>query len=233
MELRSEKHLPKSRDYCRQCIRPAGHCYCAQIKKFDPKVQFVILIHPIEQRRQIATGRMAHLCLEQSTLIPGYNYTEDAQVNAILKNDSLYPVILFPGPTSINLSHLSSETRDGLFPKNKKLVVFVIDGTWNTARKTMHLSGNLKTLPRVCFSPTTPSEFRVRKQPTAECYSTIEAIHQTIELLGTEQGFDLESRHHDQLLNTFRWMVQAQLSTYASAPKLRRVKVDRYGNTVE
>lgn len=218
----------KVRTYCRRCVRPEAFCYCAQIRSVDPQIQFVVLIHPIEQRRQIATGRMAHLCLKDSILIPGDDYSHNAQVNRLIADPENFPVILFPGPTATDLNHLSEEVKDELFPKDKKLVIFVIDGTWHTARKTMRLSENLKNLPRICFTPSRPSRFRVRRQPSPECYSTIEAIHQTIELIGPMRGFDLSSREHDHLLHTFNWMVESQLATYQKEPTLRRVRAVRH-----
>ena len=69
----------------------------------------------------------------------------------------------------------------------------------------MHLSKNLKNLPQICFTPERLSTFRVRKQPAPECVSTIEAIHQCIELLGTE------NREHDKLLEVFDQLVEQQL----------------------
>lgn len=98
-----------------------------------------------------------------------------------------------------------------MFNPSKKLRVFVIDGTWATAKKMVRLSTNLHTLPRICFSSDQPSTFRVRKQPRAGCFSTIEAIHHTIELLGEQNGFDLQSGKHHNLLTVFDSMVETQL----------------------
>jgi DTW domain-containing protein YfiP len=76
---------------------------------------------------------------------------------------------------------------------------------------------NLKTLPRICFTPVTPSQFQVRKQPKPFCYSTIEAIHHTIELLGPSFGFDLASRAHDNMLEVFDSMVDQHIALNAKA----------------
>jgi len=103
------------------------------------------------------------------------------------------------------------EERSALFPKNKKLTIFVIDGTWLTAKKMIKHSHNINQLPRIAFTPVRPSTFRVRKQPHENCLSTIEAIHHTIELLGPTQGFDVNSRKHDHLLDAFDSMVELQL----------------------
>nr|BFD61075.1 hypothetical protein CKG001_31820 [Bdellovibrio sp. CKG001] len=199
------------RQHCPVCIQPLKGCYCPHIQRFDPHISFVILIHPIEMRRRIATGRMSYLCLENSYLISGQDYSDNELVNALICDSDRHCVILYPGPDSQNLSLMSEGQRTDLVPAGKKLTVFVIDGTWATAKKMMRESQNLKTLPQVCFSPTKPSSFRVRKQPADFCYSTIEAIHQTIEILGHSRGFKTARRQHDNLLEVFDLLVERQL----------------------
>ena len=202
---------PQYRNLCIQCLQPEFSCYCCHIQKFDPKIKFVILIHPIEMKRRIATGRMSHLCLENSELIMGQDYSNNHQVNKILNNPAYQASVLYPGPTALNLSEVENEKKFNYFPAGKTPVVFVIDGTWATARKTMHQSRNLKSLPRICFTPPHQSQFRVRKQPRVDCYSTIEAIHQIIELLGSREGFDVATKKHEALLYVFNKMVERQL----------------------
>lgn len=202
---------PKYRELCTVCIQPTFSCYCRHIQAFDARIDFVILIHPIEVHRRIATGRMSHLCLMNSHLIMGQDYSADKRVNELIEDPERYPVILYPGRQSTNLSLLNDSEKASLFPKNKKLTIFVIDGTWATARRTIRQSKNLSPLPRISFSPEKPSNFRVRKQPDPLCYSTIEAIHQVIELVGPSQGFAASSREHDKLLYVFDKMVERQL----------------------
>lgn len=211
---RAELHLQQRqyRSLCSRCIQPNFACYCAHIAPFDPLINFVVLIHPIEVKRRIATGRMSHLSLKNSYLIKGQDYTNDRLVNDLIEDPSHQSMILYPGASSCNLSHLNNDEKQSLFAKNKKLRIFVIDGTWATARKMIRLSQNLKSLPRICFSPGKPSNFRVRKQPNSHCYSTIEAIHHTIELVGEVQGFCVKDRTHDRLLTTFNYMVERQLT---------------------
>lgn len=191
-------------------MRPAGHCFCHQIQSFDPKIKFVILIHPIEHRRRIATGRMSHLCLQNSHFILGDDYTNDVRVNQIIDDPNHSCFILYPGADALDLNHDCIPNSVG----QKKIVIFVIDGTWRTAGQSIRFSKNLCKLPKVCFTPKKKSAFRVRKQPKPEFYSTVEAIHETIELLGPSVGFDVASRKHDNLLTVFNWMVDKQIASY-------------------
>jgi DTW domain-containing protein YfiP len=203
---------PKHRSMCKTCCQPDFSCFCSQIKPFDPKINFVVLIHPIEVRRRIATGRMSHLILKDSYLIKGQDYSDNKLVNDLINDSEYHSVVLYPGVNSKNLSLMFNKEKENLFPQNKKLRIFVIDGTWATARKMIFQSKNLKSLPRVCFSPTKASNFRVRKQPNPNCYSTIEAIHHTIELIGETRGFSIKARSHDQLIQAFDFMVEKQLT---------------------
>lgn len=140
-----------------------------------------------------------------------------------------HSVILYPGPTSKNLTTMSDSEKETLFPKNKQLRIFVIDGTWATARKMTRQSENLKKLPRICFTPLNPSNFRVRKQPKVDCYSTIEAIHHTIELLGESQNFNVQERTHDKLLHVFDYMVERQLHFVKESIRLNRTNYRHEG----
>lgn len=196
---------PRYRELCSDCLQPEFSCYCSFIQKFDPMMKFVILLHPIERRRRIATGRMSHLCLKNSELVIGEDFTQQNRINEILADSSYQPVVLYPGRNSLNLTDSPKEERSKIFVEGKTPVVFVIDGTWNTARKTMRISQNLNTLPRLCFTPTVKSQFRVRKQPRAECVSTIEAIHHFVNFFHKEIG-------QQNLLDVFNRMIDIQIS---------------------
>lgn len=200
---------PVYRNLCSTCLHPEFSCYCSTIQTFDPNVQFVILIHPIEFQRRIATGRMSHLILKNSVLIRGHDFSQNDQVNVILQDSQNHCVVLYPSPASINISE-NTEAKN-IFPENKNLVVFVIDGTWATARQMMRQSQNLQKVQRVCFNPKTKSNFRVRKQPDVKYLSTIEAIHEFIDLASEHIAFDKSSRRHDVLLRAFNAMVEKQI----------------------
>lgn len=195
----------RMRDLCFTCLQPRATCYCSYIRAFNPNLKFVILIHPLEVRRRIATGRMSHLCLKDSSLLMGYDFTNNEILNSLVRNQKYFPVVLYPGKNSINLTLLNTADRQNIFPKDREPLIIVIDGTWSTAKKMLRRSRNLTSLPRICFTPVKPSQFRVRQQPKVECYSTIEAIHHLIELMQPE------SQEHDILLEVFGKMVDQQI----------------------
>jgi DTW domain-containing protein len=141
----------------------------------------------------------------------GEDYSLNSEIWDLVEDSSRQSMILYPGVKSVNLSPMKSAERAALIDPDRRLTMFVIDGTWATARKMVRLSINLHLLPRICFTPPAPSNFRVRKQPNENCFSTIEAIHHTIELLGPAVGFKNENDETDSLLDVFDKMIQRQL----------------------
>ncbi|HMN68272.1 MAG TPA: tRNA-uridine aminocarboxypropyltransferase [Bdellovibrionales bacterium] len=214
---------PPVRVRCITCLQPEWSCFCAWLRPFTPPLEFVILTHPIEvKRRRIVTGRMSHLSLSNSILMMGHDFTGRADLDRVLDDPARHCVMLYPGRSSVNLTPLSLQERRARFTPGKRPTVVVIDGTWSTARKMVHLSRNLKRLPRVCFTPSAPSAFRVRQQPRPECVSTIEAIHQTLELFKA----DGSAREHDSLLEVFERMVNRQIDlAHGGTPSRRRPQV--------
>lgn len=198
----------KFRGLCLTCLRPPLTCYCKHVAPFDPQLKFVILIHGREAQKRIATGRIAHLCLKNSELIQGYDYSDNDRVNELIHSEAYQPFVLYPGENSLDLGKLDFSQRETFVQAGKQVLIFVIDGTWTTARKTMLRSKNLQRLPRICFEPSRPSRFRLRKQPKPNFFSTIEAIHQTIELFGK---YDPKQGEHNRLLDVFDQMVEQQI----------------------
>ena len=180
------------------------------IEPFESAPPFVILIHPREAKHRLGTGRMAHRVLRNSHLLEGVDFSRNGWVNQEIENPANAPMLLFPGPEAVNLTKLQPAQRRALFGGSRTPLVFVPDGTWNTVRKMLRLSANLRQLPKICFDPLAPSAYGFRREPRPNYLSTIEAVHQVIELFG---GDHHETAHRDErLLAPFRFMVAAQLA---------------------
>jgi DTW domain-containing protein YfiP len=155
---------------------------------------------------------MAHHCISNSSLIEGANFSENKQIDTIIRDPNVFAVVLYPCDLSVNLSQLSKDQREALIPPRKELVVFVLDGTWTTARKMLRLSRNLAGLPAVSFDAPRPSSYRIRRQPRPNFYSTAEAIHHVIDLFALEDQASTISKPHDNLLEVFHFVVNRQLA---------------------
>lgn len=214
-----EKTVPKFKreDFCFKCHRLQSHCLCHLIKPFETSIHFVILMHPMEAKKEkLGTGRISLACLKNSELVIGIDFTNDPVVNALIADPSNYCMVLYPGEKSINVS-----TDDVAPIKNlqgRRLVVFLIDGTWPCAKKMMKLSKNIHTLPRVSFTATHQSLFAIKEQPAEYCLSTLESIHFFLSELERKGMEKLEGRH-DNMIDVFKTMVDFQIKC-ASDPTL-------------
>jgi len=201
------------RAFCHRCRRPKSCCYCSLISPFKSEPRFIILTQPREAKHRLGTGRMAHLCLANSSLFEGVGFSDHRRVNREIDEPANGAALLYLSPDSINLSGLAWYERQALFPRHRQPVIFVLDGTWRSVRKMLRLSNNLARLPRICFDPPVPSAYRIRREPGPQCYSTLEAIHQVIELFATEMVSEAPSvRPHDTMLDVLHAVTERQLS---------------------
>jgi hypothetical protein len=92
----------------------------------------------------------------------------------------------------------------------------VVDGTWSQTRKVLRNNPALAALPRFAFTPPRPSQYEIRREPRAECVSTIEALAY---VLGALEG---DPERFLAMLAPFRAMVRAQV---ACRDTLRRGRV--------
>lgn len=202
------------RPTCLRCLRAQPLCWCGRVRPFETEARFCILMHPKERRVAIGTGRMTHRALVGSTLLVGLRFDDDPRLARLLDDARLHPVVLFPSRDALDLAAASPAAARAFFPADKRPLVIVLDGTWATTRKLLHLSPRLAALPRICFTPAAPARYhRIRREPRAECRSTIEAAHQVIEgLAALEVAAAPPDRAHDVLLALLDALVREQVA---------------------
>jgi len=212
LKMRSKEGVLHLRDICTDCLKSKKTCYCGLIKPFQTEFELVILIHPKESRNSVGTGRMTHLCISNSKLIEGIDFSDSEEVNDIINDKESNCLVLYPSKKSINIDELSKTESEKLYPKNKKTVIFAIDGTWSLAKKMMKLSTNLNKLPRISFTPTERSKYSIRVEPNPVCLSTIESIYRVISILDSKEIYKVKpKRTHTILMDLFLNMVKQQV----------------------
>jgi DTW domain-containing protein YfiP len=161
----TESKHPKE-TFCFTCHRLQKNCLCTLIKPFQTKIRFVILMHPMEAKKEkLGTGRVSLAMLVNSYLITGVDFTDDIEVNALINNSDNYCMTMYPGERSLNVSEHDVTPINNLIAAKKNIIVFLIDGTWPCAKKMMRLSKNIKALPRISFTATHTSIFEIKEQP--------------------------------------------------------------------
>ncbi|MBY0414637.1 MAG: DTW domain-containing protein [Bdellovibrionales bacterium] len=214
--------------FCYGCHRLQKNCLCDIITPFETKIRFVILMHPMEAKKEkMGTGRISLAMLKNSAMIMGVDFTEDPEVNALISDPNNFCMTMYPGEKSVNVSEHDVTPIQNLFTQKKNVIVFLIDGTWPCAKKMMRLSKNIKALPRVSFTATHTSMFEIKEQPADYCLSTLESIHFFIHECN-RRGLEETNKAHDQMLVVFKAMIDFQmkcaldpsLSSYKRGSKL-------------
>jgi len=162
------------RQVCGRCRRPTSVCYCAALPALDTATRIVILQHPRERAMPIGTAHMATLCLPRATLHVGIDWSAHTPLAAALADPTHPPILLYPGPGARDIL---------LDPPPTPVTLVVVDGTWSQARSVVRDNPILRALPRYAFAPPEPSQYRIRREPSAECVSTIEALMHVLGVL--------------------------------------------------
>ena len=189
------------RAVCARCRRPVSVCYCEHIRPLETVTRVVLLQHPRERDMPIGTAHMASLCLPNAELHVGVHWRGSAALARALSDPARPAALLYPGEGAIDVVQN---------PPSSPVTLVVVDGTWSQTRKVVRENPELAALPRYAFTPPTPSEYRIRKEPDDSYVSTIEAL---VHVLGALEGDPERCR---ALLLPFRAMVDAQIACATS-----------------
>ncbi|KAB0480797.1 DTW domain-containing protein [Vibrio sp. IB15] len=183
--------------YCPQCSKALKACICHWVTPLESNVELIILQHPSEEHRPMGTARILSLSLKNSVTIVGEDLSDNEQLNDMLADTQYQHVILYPSEHS---APVESVTRP-----NKKLRVILLDGTWKKAFKMWQVSSNLHALNTVHLPKDLKGNYRIRKAPSENSLSTVEAGYHLLSLL--EDGRDFSP-----LLTAFDQMIQFQIN---------------------
>lgn len=210
LKLETQSQFAREK-FCYECHRLQKNCLCHLIKPFETKIKFVILMHPMEAKKEkMGTGRISLAMLKNSSMIMGVDFSEDAEVNALINDPENSCFTMYPGEKSINVSDHDVAPLKNLLEKKKQIIVFLIDGTWPCAKKMMRLSKNIRSLPRVSFTANHTSIFEIKEQPADFCLSTLESIHFFIQECN-RRGLEETDKKEDQMIEVFKAMIDFQM----------------------
>ena len=194
-------------------MRPSSTCICQFISPAQTKTRFIILMHPMEYKKEKnGTGHMTRLQLENSEILVGVDFTDNDRVNEILNQENAASFLLYPGKGSFNLSVRKGAEINSFMGENPH--IFILDGTWPCARKMLKLSTNLQDLKRVSFDNEIKSKFLIKQQPEPLCLSTIESVYTVLNLLNKGGTENCETK---DFLMPFEKMIAYQLEYMLNA----------------
>jgi DTW domain-containing protein YfiP len=189
------------------------------------RTKIVLLIHPKEWRRErCGTGRLTCLNIADAELLPGIAFDAHPRVRELIDNPGNFPVLLYPGKGSIDLSDsnpavFGAAARLRTAASGRRITAFLVDATWACSKAVLRESPGLLALPRLMFTPKTPSRWLIKRQPGPLCLSTLETVH---ELLCALESAGLEDYpDKGRLLDVFARMQEYQIERAVAGGKPR------------
>lgn len=196
---------------CYECHKPRALCVCTTIRRVENRTGVLILQHPRERLHPIGTARFARLGLARAHVEVAWNAGEHEHSAPPWVPPGA--ALLYPGAGARDLRTLPPDER----PRS----LVVIDGTWHTARTLFRDKAWLQRLPRVRLSPEEPSRYRIRREPSRDALSTIEAVVLALGIL------EPETPGLSDLLSAFDAMIDAQLAFMREKPGAPRERERR------
>lgn len=190
-----------------RCFKPVENCLCKYTKEIDTNIKFVLLMHPKEAKRQrTGTGNLAHLCLKNSEIIIGLDYSKNERLKQLLTDSQYYPVMMYPGEEAWTAKKEGfAQTLNG-----RTLLVLILDATWFCSRKMIEHNPFLLELPRVSFYGDYRSIFTFKHEPRPEYISTIESCYYFIKEM-QENNLTDKNINPEPLMDVFKEMIKFQL----------------------
>lgn len=165
------------RAICSKCNRALKVCLCPWITPIENRVTLGILQHPSEVTQVKGTAKIAQLSFQKVAVWVGESLDDLPELQAWLQ-ESMPVFLLYPEVAEQQTVFKSFEIGEIIQQfQLEEIKVLVLDGTWRKTHKIMMLNSALRALNRVVLSPTAPSDYRIRKQKSADSLSTIEAIY--------------------------------------------------------
>ena len=226
------------RKLCSHCSRPLQQCICPALpdKPISVTTKVLVLQHPAEAKRRIATVPLIPLCLQHVEVLRGICFDSMLEPLSRALEDGYRPIVLFPHdgaiaidrPGAIDRWHSDSTAQCSSDGMPKKILMVLLDGTWTQARHMMRHSPRLvEACTPVCFEQPYASAFNaLRREPEANCMSTVEACARALRLVEpTTKGLAAAAHMETSLLR----MVERQLACVATNSPRR---MDRKSRTL-
>jgi DTW domain-containing protein YfiP len=182
------------RAVCLNCLKASVACICSTIKSIDNAYRLYILQDPSEEKKALGTARILKLSLNNVQLTIGETFDEQ---DFDLHNCYL----LFPSEDAKPVKCLVEDTD---FNKDSQFIL--LDGSWKKAYKLLMINPFLQALPRVSISVDRKSNYRLRKSPREDGFSTVEAGYYLLSQL------ENNNEKFMPLLKSFEHMIDYQIS---------------------
>ncbi|KAL1504302.1 hypothetical protein AB1Y20_010709 [Prymnesium parvum] len=164
---------------CGRCWMMAGHCVCSAIRSLGPlhtrKVDVHIAVHYKEYGRATATAKLLPLLAPDAARLHPYPEVPTRRVRVWVR-----------GATP------AGALKQWVAEQQARVPLLVLDGTWANVKSMARQLGDVPgvTMIHVNDEVQGPSQFKSRRQISAEKVSTVEAIALALEALGEEDIYE-------------------------------------------
>lgn len=175
-------------------------CICDQIPVLTSNILVSLLTHENEYHRQTNTGKWL---VEAMPNCQRYQWQRNQPNSALvsrLNQTNHRSLLLYPSPDSVPLEQVLTSTRE-----QSTAHFILLDGTWQEAKKMERKSPWLDGIQRVSFSPSQPSNYRLRRHQQPNHLCTLEVVAELLKYVKEEDN-------SQQLNNFFQLMMNCYLA---------------------
>jgi len=101
-------------------------CICQWIESLASDVELIILQHPSEEHRPLGTARILDLSLASCRLFIGEDFSQHAELNQLLSDESYHHWVLFPNEQAVTVEQVAQSDGSNM----RRLRFILLDGTW-------------------------------------------------------------------------------------------------------
>jgi DTW domain-containing protein YfiP len=163
------------------------------------QTEVIILQHPSEVKRAMGTARILALSLNRCHCLVGEDFSQREDLLSLLGDKNYVHALLYPSDDAEVVSESWLPLEEG-----KQRRVILLDGTWKKAYKMWQLAPMLHTLPCGRLPLDLSAGYRIRKPPTQNSLSTVEAGYHLLSILEPDRDFT-------PLLTSFEQMIEHQI----------------------
>jgi hypothetical protein len=175
-----------------------------RVERVHPRTRVLVLQHPQEQDALLGTAPLVEASLDRSVLRVGLSWASLAHALGEEEAEPSRWAVLYRGSLGRELNEREQSAPFLLLDRKSQRKqrdelhldgIVVLDGTWSQAKSLWWRNPWLLKLNRVLLHPKEPSAYgRLRKQPSNQHVSTLEAVALTLDGLGEDEAVGAQLR---------------------------------------
>jgi DTW domain-containing protein len=169
-----------------------------RLERANPRMRVLILQHPQEQDALLGTAPLVEAALERSVLRVGLSWASLAHALGEEEAEPSRWAVLYRGSLGRQLTEREEAMPFLLLDRKSQRKapdelhldgIVILDGTWSQAKALWWRNPWMLKMNRILLHPKEPSAYgRLRKQPSNQHVSTLEAVALSLDGLGEDEA---------------------------------------------